>query len=48
MMMSKLMLEKQNGKLWNGFIWLRTGTNGGHCKHRNKSSGSIKTECYLE
>jgi hypothetical protein len=25
----ELILEKQNGKLWTGFNWLRTGTSGG-------------------
>jgi hypothetical protein len=25
----KMILEKQDGVLWTGFIWLRTGTSGG-------------------
>jgi hypothetical protein len=24
----KWILEKQDGKVWNGFIWLKIGTNG--------------------
>jgi hypothetical protein len=25
----RLMLEKLNGRLWSGFIWLRIGSSGG-------------------
>jgi len=30
MMMTEWSLEKQGGKAWTGFIWLRIGTSGRH------------------
>jgi hypothetical protein len=37
-------LEKQDGVVRNGFIWLGIGTNGrgGSCEHSNESSDPIK------
>jgi hypothetical protein len=36
------------GVVWNGSIWLRTGTSGGCCEHGNEPSGSIKCWEVLE
>jgi hypothetical protein len=33
---------RQDGVVWNGFIWLRIGTSGGSFEHRNVLSVSIK------
>jgi hypothetical protein len=36
-------LQAYGGKLWTGFIWLRTGTSGGVlCEDGNEHSVSIK------
>jgi len=40
--MLEQILEKQDGNVWTGFIWLRIGINGGLCEHDNVPSGSIK------
>jgi hypothetical protein len=45
----KLILEKYDEVVWAGFIWLRTGTNGGlFGEHGNKPSDSIKCWEILE
>jgi hypothetical protein len=38
----KYILNKWDGDLWIGFIWLRIGASGKFCEHGNKASGSIK------
>jgi hypothetical protein len=44
----KCILEKEDGVLWTGFIWLRIGTRAGSYEHSNKLSGSIKYFNILE
>jgi hypothetical protein len=47
----KIILERilgeNSGKLWTGFIWLRTGTSGGSCEHENEPSVSTKGRKFL-
>jgi hypothetical protein len=43
----KWMLEKQDGKVRKGFIWLRIGTSGGCCEYGNEPSGYIKGGGFL-
>ena len=31
----EIILKKQDGRQWNGVIWLRIGTSAGSCKHSN-------------
>jgi hypothetical protein len=33
-----LILERWDGVLWSGLIWLRIGTGGGFCEHGNEPS----------
>ena len=42
----KWMLE--DVKTWNGFLWLRTGSNGGLCEHSKNISSCIKYEESLD
>jgi hypothetical protein len=42
-MILRRILEKYNGFVWTGLIWLRIGISGGLCEHHNELSGSIKT-----
>jgi hypothetical protein len=37
----KRIIEKQNGRLWTGFMWLRIRTSG-FCEHGNEKSSSIR------
>jgi hypothetical protein len=39
-------LEKQDGEVWIGFIWLRIGTSGGLSENGTETSGSIKVEIF--
>jgi hypothetical protein len=41
------MLDKQDGVVWIGFIWLKIGTSGGVCEHGNELSGSINSWKFL-
>jgi hypothetical protein len=41
-------LEKQVGKVWIGFLWLRMGPVAGSCEHGNEPSGSIKGGEFLD
>jgi hypothetical protein len=34
--------EEKEGRVWNGLIWLRTGTSGDSCEQSNELSGSTK------
>jgi hypothetical protein len=43
----KWIIEKQDGKVWTGFIWLRTGLVAGSCEHVNELLGSIKVRNFL-
>jgi len=38
----KFILKKQEGRTWNGLIWLRIKTNKGRCARGNKISWSTK------
>jgi hypothetical protein len=38
----KFVLKKQEGRTWNGLIWLRIKTSKGCCARGNKISGSTK------
>jgi hypothetical protein len=29
-------------RMWDGFIWFRTGTSGGFCGYGNELAGSLK------
>ena len=45
----KCIFKKQDGRAWNAFIWMRTGTVAGCCEHGNEPSGSIIClECFDE
>jgi hypothetical protein len=44
----KWILWKQGGAAWIGFIWLRIGTGGGSCDHRNDPSGSVESGEFLD
>jgi hypothetical protein len=37
----KGILEKGNGAMWTGFIWLSIGAVAGSCEHGNEPSGSL-------
>jgi hypothetical protein len=41
-------LREIDGKVWTGFVWLRTGTSGGLCEHGNKHLGSIKCREFVD
>jgi hypothetical protein len=45
-MILKLIFKQLDGKVWNGFIWLRKGTSGGCCEHSTEPSISLKCEGY--
>jgi hypothetical protein len=44
----KLILEKQDGVVWTGLIWLRIGPVEGSCEDGNKLLGSIKFRDVLQ
>jgi hypothetical protein len=44
----KWLLERQDGVVWTGLIWLRIETSGGSCEHSNEHLGSIKCWEILE
>jgi hypothetical protein len=44
----KWILEKYDGRVWTGSIWLRIETSGGSCEHGNEPLGSIKCLEVLE
>jgi hypothetical protein len=41
-------LERQTGKVWIGFIWLRTGSVAGFCDQGNDPLVSIKDREFLD
>jgi hypothetical protein len=41
-------LRNYGGRVWTGFIWLRTGTGGASCEHGNEASGSTKSSGFLD
>jgi hypothetical protein len=43
-----LTLEKYDGVVWTGLIWLRIGISGGLCEHSNELSGSMKVGDILQ
>jgi hypothetical protein len=45
---SRWILEKQDGVVWNGLIWLKIGHVEGFCESGNEASGSIKCWEFLE
>jgi hypothetical protein len=44
----KWILERQDGMVWIGLIWLRIGTSGGTCEHGIEPSVSVKCWEILE
>jgi hypothetical protein len=44
----KWILERQDGMVWTGLIWLRIGTGGGLFEHSDEPSGSVKCWEVLE
>jgi hypothetical protein len=44
-MILKCIVEKQDGMIWTGLIWLRIGEVECSCEHDNKLSDSINFGC---
>jgi hypothetical protein len=43
-----LKLMQKGGRVWTGFIWLRSEPVAGSCKHSNESSGAIEGREFID